>query len=536
VIAAIYSRKSKFTGKGESIENQIHECKEYCTRLGISDFLVYEDEGFSGGSTNRPEFQRLLKDAKKKRFNVLVCYRLDRISRNVSDFSTLINDLQLLNIDFISIREQFDTTTPMGRAMMYISSVFAQLERETIAERIRDNMMQLARTGRWLGGKTPTGFISEQVTNIDNKGKERKMYKLSPVEVEQEQVKLLYDKYIELGGIHKLEGFCFKNNIVSRNGVPYDKSSLVFLLTNPVYCVADEYFYEYCISCGMDLAMDKESFTGKYGAMVFNKRNVKVRKRTIQKSEEQWVVAVGLHKGIIPSRQWIQVQQIYKTNSDKAPREGTSKVGLLTPLLICGKCRTPLRMTYGRPKAQGEDGRHHYYKCRLKERSRGTQCNMVNLNGFEADTLVVEQLKQVILNNKIMENKIKGLKGSAKGTDSSKDKITKKINETESGIENLTIQLSKNESSTAAAYIIKQIEKLDKQLQEYKKELYDIEDTKEKYKMDKLNLELFNNELKHFIENFDNLEFEDKKKALQRIVKEIVWDGENLDIKLLVDN
>ncbi|WP_297430759.1 recombinase family protein, partial [Clostridium sp.] len=127
MIAAIYSRKSKFTGKGESIENQIQMCREYSnTNLknkNITEFLIYEDEGFSGGNTNRPEFQKLMEDAKSKKFDILICYRLDRISRNVADFSSTLELLQNNNIDFISIREQFDTTTPMGRAMIYIASV-----------------------------------------------------------------------------------------------------------------------------------------------------------------------------------------------------------------------------------------------------------------------------------------------------------------------------------------------------------------------------------------------------------------------------
>ena len=100
---------------------------------GFHEYFVYEDEGFSGGNTKRPEFQRMLKDIKKKKYDALICYRLDRISRNISDFSDTIKMLENTETQFISIKEQFDTSTPMGRAMMYITSVFAQLERETIA-------------------------------------------------------------------------------------------------------------------------------------------------------------------------------------------------------------------------------------------------------------------------------------------------------------------------------------------------------------------------------------------------------------------
>ena len=160
-VIAIYSRKSKFTGKGESIGNQVDMCKEY-VRLhygekALETAIVFEDEGFSGGNTNRPAFQRMIAQIERGEIGTLVVYRLDRVSRNVSDFSGLIENLKRKDITFVSIRENFDTSTPMGRAMMYIASVFSQLERETIAERIRDNMHELAKTGRGLGGNTPTG-------------------------------------------------------------------------------------------------------------------------------------------------------------------------------------------------------------------------------------------------------------------------------------------------------------------------------------------------------------------------------------------
>ena len=99
---AIYSRKSIFTGRGESIENQIELCKNYCNSY-ISDthtlkYTIYEDEGFSGKNTNRPEFQRMINDIKNNKINILICYRLDRISRNVSDFSTTLELLQKLHL------------------------------------------------------------------------------------------------------------------------------------------------------------------------------------------------------------------------------------------------------------------------------------------------------------------------------------------------------------------------------------------------------------------------------------------------------
>ena len=131
----------------EDVENQI---------------AIYEDEGFSGKTLDRPRFKDMMKDARKGKLSSIIVYRLDRISRNIGDFAQLIDQLNDMNIAFVSIKEQFDTSSPMGRAMMYIASVFSQLERETIAERIQDNMKELAKTGRWLGGVTPTGYQSKK--------------------------------------------------------------------------------------------------------------------------------------------------------------------------------------------------------------------------------------------------------------------------------------------------------------------------------------------------------------------------------------
>ena len=118
---AIYSRKSVFSEKGDSIENQIEFCKNYCkNHLDIknSEFYIYEDEGFSGKNLNRPQFKKLINDIKNNKIDILICYRLDRISRNVADFSSTLDLLQEYNVNFIELKEQFDTSSPMGRAMV----------------------------------------------------------------------------------------------------------------------------------------------------------------------------------------------------------------------------------------------------------------------------------------------------------------------------------------------------------------------------------------------------------------------------------
>ena len=124
---AIYVRKSKWTGRGESIENQILMCRDI-EDSREAQILVYSDEGFSGKDTNRPEFQKMLEDMKLRPFQYLVCYRLDRLGRNLADLALLIEKLNREHTEFISIKERFDTSTPMGKAMVYFSGVLAQME------------------------------------------------------------------------------------------------------------------------------------------------------------------------------------------------------------------------------------------------------------------------------------------------------------------------------------------------------------------------------------------------------------------------
>ena len=114
----VYSRKSKFTGKGESIENQVEMCRQYIRmqfgNTAAENARIYEDEGFSGGSLERPKFKKMMADAADHSFRAIVVYRLDRISRNIGDFAKLIEQFNQMKIDFISIKEQFDTSSPMG--------------------------------------------------------------------------------------------------------------------------------------------------------------------------------------------------------------------------------------------------------------------------------------------------------------------------------------------------------------------------------------------------------------------------------------
>ena len=135
-MVAIYARQSVDKKDSISIESQI----EYAKREVFSEECkIYQDSGYSGKNTNRPAFSEMMRDIHAGQIEKVVVYRLDRISRSIVDFADFIEILESGGISFVSATEKFDTSTPMGRAMLYIIVVFAQLERETIAERVRDN-------------------------------------------------------------------------------------------------------------------------------------------------------------------------------------------------------------------------------------------------------------------------------------------------------------------------------------------------------------------------------------------------------------
>ena len=151
---AIYARQSVDKADSLSIQGQI----DLCRRETGEEVSIYQDKGFSGKNTNRPDFQRMMEDVEKGVIQKIVVYRLDRLSRSITDFGKLWDTLKKHGVEFVSINETFDTSTPMGRAMLNIIMVFAQLERETTAERVRDNYYQRVKLGSWPGGPAPQGF------------------------------------------------------------------------------------------------------------------------------------------------------------------------------------------------------------------------------------------------------------------------------------------------------------------------------------------------------------------------------------------
>ena len=535
---AVYSRKSKFTGKGESIGNQIELCKEYIRAHygddALDHLVVYEDEGFSGGNLNRPDFKKMMAAAKERKFKAIIVYRLDRISRNISDFSSLIEELARLDIAFVSIKEQFDTGSPMGRAMMYIASVFSQLERETIAERIRDNMHELAKTGRWLGGTTPTGFESEGEEKVTVDGKKKKTFKLKLVPQEAEIVRLIYDLFTETNSLTMTEAELMKRRIVTRNGNYFTRFSIKAILQNPVYMIADQEAYDYLTEKEADLFSDRAEFDGKHGIMAYNRTDQEKGKTTQYNPINEWIVAVGKHPGLIPGKTWVRVQEALEQNKSKAFRRPKSNEALLTGLLYC---RCGNRMYPKLSKRRTADGDAIFtYVCKLKERSQRSLCNNRNASGNTMDLAVVEQVKQLNDHNAEfidqMEKSRKFYTGNRVQYEEQLAALQKDKTEVEKKIEGLVDSLIDLGDSTAKVRVAKRIEALTAESDALEVRIQELIALTSQHAMSDMEFDVLRQLLSVFQENIDDMPLAQKRAAIRTVVRKVIWDGVNAHIVL----
>ena len=198
VRCAIYTRVSTDSGLDQefnSLDAQYDAASAYIRSQAHAHWALirtrYDDGGFSGGSTNRPALQSLLADVKARRVNVIVVYKVDRLTRSLADFAKLVELFDAHGVSFVSVTQQFNTTTSMGRLTLNVLLSFAQFEREVTSERIRDKIAASKRKGLWVGGMVPLGY-------------ELKDGKLLIVEEEAQQVRTIFRRYLELGSVNRL--------------------------------------------------------------------------------------------------------------------------------------------------------------------------------------------------------------------------------------------------------------------------------------------------------------------------------------------
>jgi DNA invertase Pin-like site-specific DNA recombinase len=247
---AIYTRVSTDSGLDQefnSLDAQYDAASAYIRSQAHAHWTQvrtrYDDGGFSGGSTDRPALQRLLADIKARKVQVIVVYKVDRLTRSLADFAKLVELFDAHGVSFVSVTQQFNTTTSMGRLTLNVLLSFAQFEREVTAERIRDKVAASKRKGLWVGGMVPLGY-------------ELKDGKLYIVEEEAEQVRTIFKRYLELGSVNRLvlelreHNFRTKVRKLStgdtRGGVHFTQGPIFYMLRNRFYIGEVLYKGEIC--------------------------------------------------------------------------------------------------------------------------------------------------------------------------------------------------------------------------------------------------------------------------------------------------
>src|ERR1700747_3611838 len=233
---AVYTRKSSEEGLEQDF-NSLHAQREACeafikSQAGEGWRLVktaYDDGGISGGTMERPALQRLLSDIDEGQSDVVVVYKVDRLTRSLADFAKLVEVFDAHDVSFVSVTQQFNTTTSMGRLTLNVLLSFAQFEREVTSERIRDKIAASKRKGLWVGGPLPLGY-------------ELKDAKLLIVNEEAEQVRLIFRRYLEVSSTNELvrdlraKNICTKARTFSagktRGGIPFGRGALSYFLRN----------------------------------------------------------------------------------------------------------------------------------------------------------------------------------------------------------------------------------------------------------------------------------------------------------------
>jgi site-specific DNA recombinase len=338
VRCAIYTRKSSEEGldmEFNSLDAQREACAAYILSQKPEGWVAvadrYDDGGISGGTLERPALKRLIADIEFGKVDVVVVYKIDRLSRSLMDFAKLVEVFERRGVTFVSVTQSFNTTTSMGRLTLNILLSFAQFEREVIGERIRDKVAASRRKGMWMGGYVPLGY------RVENR-------KLLVNEEEAASVRLIFERFVKLGSIKLLMRELQAAGIRSRRGYMLDKGALYKLLNNRVY---------------------------------------------IGEAVHKGEAYPGEHEAIISADLWSQAHAIM----GESPRMRANKTRLSGPSLLRGLIFSPNGDAMSPSHTRKGDRLYRYYVSQsVLKRGPGT-CPVGRVPAAEIETAVIEQLR-----------------------------------------------------------------------------------------------------------------------------------------------
>lgn len=519
---AIYTRKSVFSDKSDSVKNQARMCRDYIELHFEGDhvYSIYEDEAYTGANTARPALQNLIDDIKAGALDFLIVYQLDRLSRNVRDFANIYDILNANKVAFASVKESIDTNTPIGETMMYMSVVFAQMERKTIAARVSDNMAGLAGSGWWIGGNPPFGYRRLKV--VDDTGK--KHTTIEPVPEQAERVRWFFDEFTSgQYSLQSFETYCKHRNITTPRGGFFSASQLHHLLTMPWCVPADQRVYDYYAAKGCNVQPAREYWTGDNGVSIYG-RTAQSNGRHVLNPPENWLVCIGRHQPFIDTDTWLRAQSQFTHNT-------FAKVRKYPPPLLKGVLRCSCGRLMVLERRKKTDGSFSlWYKCPRRERYGVEYCNMSNIKTHLLDNHVLRIFRSIALDPNTINDYVEAC--DTEDLTASARILEKEVTAIESKIERLSESLALNESSSASKYIIRSIEKLDSELTAKNNELTALKSrrfTQENIRSSNASKAAA---IADLVNNFDSFSQWEQNDIAVKILQSCVWDGSTLFVTL----
>jgi site-specific DNA recombinase len=360
VNCAIYTRKSSDEGLEQefnSLDAQREACEAYIQSQKHAGWSVlpqmYDDGGLSGGTMERPALLRLLDDVRAGKVKIIIVYKVDRLTRSLSDFAKIVEVLDAHDASFVSVTQQFNTTTSMGRLTLNVLLSFAQFEREIAGERIRDKIAASKRKGMWMGGNVPLGYDA-----VDRK--------LIVNEAEAETVRFIFGRYAELGTVSLLQQELDQRKIVSKRRL--DKNGR---------CAGERRFSR--------------------GALYLMLHNRIYRGEIVH----QGLSHPGLHEAIIEPALWDQVQQRLATNR----MERSVGTGARLPSLLAGRIHDAEGRSMTPSHAVKKGKRYRYYISRhLNKAAVGKAESGQRIPAGDIEALVVDRLRALLSSQQEMSD------------------------------------------------------------------------------------------------------------------------------------
>ena len=311
----------------------------------------------------------------------IIVYRLDRFSRSIADFSQIWTQLEQHNVEFQSVTENFDTSSPMGRAMLNIVLVFAQLERETTAERVRDNYQHRFALGSWPGGPPPYGFDLTKIS--DSSGRQVSSLVANDNASVVHQIFELYAQ--DSASLRSVAIALNTQGIPGPKRKAWDNVTLSRILHSPLYVQATEDVFWWYLSKGLQPKQEVTAFDGTHACNVIGKRD---RSKGKYRDLEQQFFSLSNHQGLIPADLWLKCQEKLDRNRQFAPST-SGKHSWLTGLLKCGSCGYAIKVV------RDSSTQKRYLIC--SGRTNMASCSAhINVNLNELEVAIADKLKEIL--------------------------------------------------------------------------------------------------------------------------------------------